>query len=977
MIARRLVATLALVALVGNSLVFASSRAARKAAPEGQAFTLTSLKHENAGALTRILVESSAPPLYTVFRPSDRLIIVELPGGEGSQLATEYAVKSSLVESVRVRKSSSAAVPGTATTRIEINVREFVRDRSTVSGNTLVIELTPNQAAGVQVYPAVVTNKPADPPALTPAPTAVKGPVKSVAAPERVQPQPGAAKAEPLRAATMIRAVRSEQADKGVRIVVDTDGAAKFKDFVLPDPWRVVVDITGVRSAFGNKTMPVGVAGVDRVRVGQPSADVVRVVLDTRSKVQYRVERDGAQLVILVGNATSSRVEKPVDAGPQPAAMEVKVAGQRVENENQPEKQAAAASPNNSPNLVAQTVKPLATIVDATERANSQQAGNQQAAKLPAQKPAESVKETITQTVPASYARTAGEAQRPPAQVMTPAPTVAMSPGVSGSNSSNSNATQASRRAELAFCDSGFTGGMISFDLRAGVDVRDMLRFISQEHGVNFIVDKSVGPVPVDIRVTDLPWNQVIESVLRANRLGAVCESNGRMIRIATLAAVKEEQEQQRAIKEEEAKQVPLVTKILRLKYARAAGSLGGTGQGASGRGGSGGASSSSSSSGGSGGGAGRGGLVAIAEKRLSQRGRIEMDPRTNSLIVTDLPEYVHAVEGIIAQLDKPEPQVEIEARIVIANRNFLRDIGSELAGANASASGPGGMLQTGAAQITPGVGTSLPTGQGGGGSSGGSGGDAGGGGSANKGQIGPNLLGPFASNAMRVGTANTVLSLTTGFIGTGILSLALSASERKGQIRIVASPRITAQDNQTAEIINGVQIPVQTVSNNTITTTFITAALRLEITPQIIEETGEVLMHVVAENNTVNAALATQLNGGTPGINTQSAESVVRVQDGGTTVMGGVNIDTESYTQNRTPGVSRIPLLGNMFKRKTTERSTDEILFFITPRIVRGDGSFGPVQRSRAEGVTNPLGPQQAAQQKKNAQANVVKGGQ
>ena len=173
------------------------------------------------------------------------------------------------------------------------------------------------------------------------------------------------------------------------------------------------------------------------------------------------------------------------------------------------------------------------------------------------------------------------------------------------------------------------------------------------------------------------------------------------------------------------------------------------------------------------------------------------------------------------------------------------------------------------------------------------------------------------------------MLSLTTGALGTGILSLALSASETKGQIRTIASPRITAQDNQTAEIVNGVQIPVQTVSNNTITTTFVTAALRLEITPQIVEETGEVLMHVVAENNTVNFALANQFNNGTPGINTQSAQSTVRISDGGTTVMGGINIDDEGHTLNRTPGLSKVPLVGELFKRRSTRRdfSRDTLL--------------------------------------------------
>jgi type IV pilus assembly protein PilQ len=149
----------------------------------------------------------------------------------------------------------------------------------------------------------------------------------------------------------------------------------------------------------------------------------------------------------------------------------------------------------------------------------------------------------------------------------------------------------------------------------------------------------------------------------------------------------------------------------------------------------------------------------------------------------------------------------------------------------------------------------------------------------------------------------------------------------------------------------------VQTVSNNTVTTTFVTAALRLEITPQIIEEKGEVLMHVVAENNTVNFSLAGQFNNGTPGIDTQSAESTVLVQDGGTTVMGGINIDTEGNTVNRTPGVSRLPVLGELFKRRSTRRDASEILFFITPRIVRNDGMMGPraPQRSSVEGQRNP----------------------
>src|SRR6185503_17926880 len=127
---------------------------------------------------------------------------------------------------------------------------------------------------------------------------------------------------------------------------------------------------------------------------------------------------------------------------------------------------------------------------------------------------------------------------------------------VQRSSQLNSGA-QAQKRLEAAFCDPAFVGGLISFDLRSGVDIRDMLRFISQQYGVNFIVDKSVGGVPVDLRISDEPWNRVMDEVLRANRLGAVCGGNGRIIRIATLEAIKQEEVAQAEIAEAQALKIP------------------------------------------------------------------------------------------------------------------------------------------------------------------------------------------------------------------------------------------------------------------------------------------------------------------------------------------------------------------------------------------------------------------------------------
>jgi type IV pilus assembly protein PilQ len=961
MMARRLVLSLVLLTLVGNASVFAGPNASGKT----QAFDLVSLKHETVGPLTRILIETSAPPLYTIFRPTDRLIVVDLPGAEASRLASQYSVKSPLVESIMVHQSHA----GRAVARIEVGVRADAHDRSMVNGNTLVIEISPDGKAAPATLTRGLTKdvdrgaeakkdakpaslKAADPRTTLPGVTVYSAPLASKSSPAATEPAPEkvAAKPSDLRPATLIRAVRSEAADGAVRIVVETDGAAQYKDFVLPDPWRIVIDVTGVRSAFGNKTTVVGAALVDRFRVGQPSSNVVRIVLDTKSKVPYHVVREGQSLVITVGNSASSYREnaKPqADAKAQNTTAsanntareaaapqhkpEVKVAGDRIENKSADNLKADQTAADHEKDAIV----PSNLLAQANPQSSGQKVSPQPNRSLPlptqpATQPS-SAKPISTQSGQPSVTRGVLDVQRP-------------------------SQLNSQRRVEQAFCDPAFVGGLISFDLRSGVDIRDMLRFISQQYGVNFIVDKSVSQVPVDIRVTDRPWNQVMDSVLRANRLGAVCENSG-IIRIATLAAVKEEEEQTRAIAEEKAKQVPLVTKIIHLKYARAAGALGSGGAGASGHGGGGGGGGMSS--GGGGGATGQGGLMSIVNSRLSSRGRIETDLRTNSLIVTDLPEYTVVIEDMISKLDRPEPQVEIETRIVIASRNFLRDIGSELAGGVLGKNGRTGLFETTPAQfnggISPGGAGSGSSGSGSGSSGSGSGSGSGSSGSSTG--LGKNLVGPFADNSLRAAVANSVLSLTTGAIGTGILSMALSASETKGQIRTIASPRVTTTDNKTAEIINGVQIPVQTVSNNTITTTFVTAALRLEITPQIIEENGQVLMHVVAENNSVDFSLANQFNNGTPGIDTQSVQSTVLVADGGTTVMGGINIDSEGHTINRTPGVSHIPLLGELFKHRSTRRDSNEILFFVTPRIVRNDGTMGPrlPQRSSVEGMPNP----------------------
>jgi type IV pilus assembly protein PilQ len=502
----------------------------------------------------------------------------------------------------------------------------------------------------------------------------------------------------------------------------------------------------------------------------------------------------------------------------------------------------------------------------------------------------------------------------------------------------------------------GFVGEAINLNV-VNADIRDILNYVTEQYGVNFVIDSSVGAVPVTVNVQDVPWNVALDAVLKANRLGI--EVNGNILRVATNEVLATEAATQRVINDSRLDASPLVTEFIRLNYARASGTLA---QAAGSTGAFSGGSTNLSFSGGAGGdatgGSGDQGLLPIISRRLSRRGSIEVDGRSNTLIITDVKENIEAIRQLVAILDQPEPQVEIETRIVIAQRNFSRDLGAQLS-AGVVNFGNGGLANVGTLP-------SSATGSGGGSGSG-SGSGSGGSGSASGGRSGPNPFGVFGGLAgtpqpiptLGAAAANTVIGLTTGLFGSAQISLLLTAAESKGQAKTVATPRVTALNNRPAQIESGSQIPVQTTQaasgTAVITTTFVSVPLRLSITPQITD-VGTVVLRVTIENNTLNTAIAVS---GVPGIDTQRMQSEVLVPDGGTTVMGGVLADTEGETQQRTPGLASIPVVGNLFKRKITSRQNSEILFFITPHIYRPDYQGRPTAGAVSTGPRTTTIPQ------------------
>ena len=466
----------------------------------------------------------------------------------------------------------------------------------------------------------------------------------------------------------------------------------------------------------------------------------------------------------------------------------------------------------------------------------------------------------------------------------------------------------------------GFVGEPINLKV-VNADIRDILNYITEQYGINFVIDKNVGSVPVTVNVNEVPWNMALDSILQSQGLGV--QVNGPILRIAPSKILADEGIIRQQLEDDRLNAAPLYTEFIRLNYACAGACASQTGF-------KGGATSSI-------GGGEDQGILGIVKKRLSKRGAVEVDSRSNTLIITDVRENIDAIRQLVILLDQPEPQVEIEARIVIASRNFSRDLGVQLSGAVVGSNGQGGIFST-----LPGEGNNsnpvpdrpVPPGS--------------------------SLEFPQPGGNLAATAANTILGLTTGIFGTARINLLLTAAEQKGQVKIVATPRITTLNNRKAEIESGAQIPVVTTQNTgnqsggvIFTTTYVSVPLRLEVTPQITD-LGTVVLDVVTENNSVSSTISV---GGVPGINTQRMKTQVTVPDGGTTVVGGALLDQESDDNFRTPGLSRIPIIGNLFKRKAVSRVTNEILFFITPRIYRPDVQGSKVSdRTRTTTILQPV---------------------
>jgi type IV pilus secretin PilQ/predicted competence protein len=467
---------------------------------------------------------------------------------------------------------------------------------------------------------------------------------------------------------------------------------------------------------------------------------------------------------------------------------------------------------------------------------------------------------------------TAAPAQPVAAPAAAPAPVSAPAQPVMTASAPMSQAPAASAPVGK------YSGEPISVNLK-DVDLRDFFRLIHEISGLNVVVDPGVKG-NLTIVLDDVPWDQALDIVLKNNDLDK--QLDGNVLRLATKETLRKEAEENRDLAKAQAEAADVVTTTRVLSYAKSTD------------------------------------MATTLKKFLSSRGDIIADDRSNTLIIRDIPSTLPVMDNLIRQLDRKSQQVEIEARVVAANRSFSREIGTQFgfAGAPESTGNQnvfGGASSVGTSPLTSPTGFTPPLIVNSGSSTGTSGSSI-----------------PLNTN---LGASVPTSGFSYGFVSKNFaLDMIITAAEQKGVGKLLSKPKVITQNNEKATVKQGTKIPVQTIVNNTVSVQFVDAVLELDVTPQITAD-GTIYMDVNVENDQIDGSIPRVQ--GIPAIDTQEAETKVTVNDGATVVIGGIIVTQQTTSVQQVPLIGSVPVLGNLFKHTTVNSSSQELLFFLTPRIL------------------------------------------
>ena len=423
----------------------------------------------------------------------------------------------------------------------------------------------------------------------------------------------------------------------------------------------------------------------------------------------------------------------------------------------------------------------------------------------------------------------------------------------------------------------GYTGEKLSLNFQ-NIEIRSLLQVIADFTNFNVVTSDTVTG-NVTLRLKDVPWDQALDIILQARGLGMRKSGNVLLIAPKDELAAKEKLDLESRNSVQSLEQ--LRTQDYKLNYAKAAEiapRLIGAGAGAT--------------------------------KILSARGSVISEPRTNQLFVTDVPSKLEQVQALIAKLDIPVRQVLIEARIVEAADSFGRSLGVRLGGRPFTVNGSQN-VSFGPTYINPGTTPGLPV-QG-----------------VNFGTTTGDFVNLPGVGQNGFSAATFAVSLFSSG-ATRLLNLEISAAESDGKGKIVSSPRIVTADQVKALIEQGTELPYQQATSSGATAiAFRKANLKLEVTPQITPE-GNIILDVDVNKDSVGRSTANGF-----AIDTKHIQTQVLVENGGTVVLGGIYEQNDREDETKVPFFGDLPVLGNLFKTRTRTATKNELLIFITPKML------------------------------------------
>ncbi|MFO1436210.1 MAG: type IV pilus secretin PilQ family protein [Gammaproteobacteria bacterium] len=422
----------------------------------------------------------------------------------------------------------------------------------------------------------------------------------------------------------------------------------------------------------------------------------------------------------------------------------------------------------------------------------------------------------------------------------------------------------------------GYTGEKLSLNFQ-NIEVRAVLQLLADFTGLNIVAADTVTG-NVTLRLKNVPWDQALDIILKSK--GLAMRQNGNVVMVAPAEEIatreKLELEAQKQLRE----LAPLRTEFVQINYAKASqiAEL----------------------------------LKSEGKNILSERGNVSVDERTNTLLVQETAEKIEEIRKLVATLDIPVRQVLIESRIVIANENFSRDLGVRF-GYSKSSNTNGGLDPNNTEYVI---------------------------GGKKAGDVNYSGTTAFHTNGLENYIVNLpaaspagALELAVGKIGSYLLQLELSALQSEGKGEVISSPRVITANQKEATIEQGADIPYQEATSSGATSVqFKKAVLSLKVTPQITPD-ERIIMDLKVNKDVPDFA---NLVNGVPPINTQNVSTQVLVDNGETVVLGGVYNTQNTDNATRVPFFSDIPYLGWMFKNTVKTDRKDELLIFVTPKIIK-----------------------------------------